>query len=97
MDPSKNRNQNRLALRRIFLDAFTEDVPDDIGTHVDLNALLKNMAWIYMIWALTFKFTSIAIGVIGSVCYWLNISYWTFAKLSLLVGFAGEVLMFVSC
>ncbi|CEG38761.1 1-acyl-sn-glycerol-3-phosphate acyltransferase [Plasmopara halstedii] len=34
-DTKLNRNQNRLALRRIYLKAFTEDVPDYIGTRSD--------------------------------------------------------------
>lgn len=96
-DPSKNRNQNRLALRRIFLKAFTEDVPDDIGTHVDLNSMLKNIAALYLMWALTFKVTSIALSVIGWVCFWIGISYWTFVKLAMLLGVAGEALMFFTC
>jgi hypothetical protein len=64
---------------------------------VDLNSLLKNMAAIYMIWAVTFKFTSLAMNLITTACFWLNISYWTFSKLTLLAAVAGEALMFFTC
>lgn len=55
------------------------------------------MAAIYMIWAVTFKFMSLAASLIATVCFWLNISYWTFSKLTLLTAVAGEVLMFFTC
>ncbi|KAF1331118.1 1-acyl-sn-glycerol-3-phosphate acyltransferase, partial [Globisporangium splendens] len=82
VDPSKNRNLNRLALRRIYLKAFAEDVPEDIGTAADANGVLRNMVGIYLIWAVTFKVTSISFSVISAVCYYLGISYWTFSYLS---------------
>jgi hypothetical protein len=96
-DPSKNRNINRLALRRIFLDAFVQDVPDDIGTPSSTNALLRNMLQVYLIWAITFKVLSITMSVIGWICYVVGISGWTFTQLSLVVTVALEVYMFFTC
>ncbi|OWZ23087.1 hypothetical protein PHMEG_0002079 [Phytophthora megakarya] len=96
-DPNLNRNQNRLALRRIYLKAFTEDVPDYIGTRVSTNFILKNMFYHYLAWAITFKVTAWAFAAISSVCFWLNITYSTFMLLSLMVTVAGEALMFFTC
>ncbi|KAG2771377.1 hypothetical protein JG687_00004754 [Phytophthora cactorum] len=96
-DPNLNRNQNRLALRRIYLKAFTEDVPDYIGTRVSTNFILKNMFYHYLAWAITFKVASWAITVISLVCYWLNIMYSTFMLFSLVMIMAGEALMFFTC
>uniref|UniRef100_K3WMJ8 Phospholipid/glycerol acyltransferase domain-containing protein n=1 Tax=Globisporangium ultimum (strain ATCC 200006 / CBS 805.95 / DAOM BR144) TaxID=431595 RepID=K3WMJ8_GLOUD len=96
-DPSKNRNLNRLALRRIYLKAFAEDVPEDIGTAADANGILRNVVGIYLIWAVTFKVTSISFSVISAVCYYLGISYWTFSYLSFVVLLGLEALMFYTC
>ncbi|KAL3667031.1 hypothetical protein V7S43_007974 [Phytophthora oleae] len=96
-DPNLNRNQNRLELRRIYLKAFTEDVPDYIGTRVSTNFILKNMFYHYLSWSITFKVTSWAFTVISSVCYWLDITYGTFMLFSLVMVIAGEALMFFTC
>lgn len=96
-DPSLSRNLNRLALRRIYLKAFAEDVPEDIGSAADANGILRNVIGMYLIWALTFKVTSISFSVINLVCYWVGISYWTFSKLSFIVLLGLEALMFFTC
>ncbi|KAG2507349.1 hypothetical protein JM16_009000 [Phytophthora kernoviae] len=96
-DLNLNRNQNRLALRRIYLKAFTEDVPDHIGTPVNSNFVLKNMFYHYVVWAITFKFTSWSFTLINAFCSALDITYSTFMLLSLLVTLAGEALMFFTC
>ncbi|CAH0481803.1 unnamed protein product [Peronospora belbahrii] len=96
-DPNLNRNQNRLALRRIYLKAFTEDVPDYIGTRVGTNFILKNMFYHYLAWSITFKVTSWAFTAIGLVCFYLNITYGTFMLFSLVMMVGGEALMFFTC
>lgn len=96
-DPSKNRNLNRLALRRIYLDAFAQDVPDDTGAAADANGILRNVAGMYLVWALTYKVTCISLGVISTVCYYVGMSYWTFTKLSTVVLVGLEVFMFFTC
>ncbi|KAG6574532.1 1-acyl-sn-glycerol-3-phosphate acyltransferase [Phytophthora cinnamomi] len=96
-DPNLNRNQNRLALRRIYLKAFTEDVPDYIGTRVSTNFIVKNIFYHYLAWAITYKVTSWAFAAISFVCYALNITYSTFMLFSLVMMVAGEALMFFTC
>ncbi|RLN72137.1 hypothetical protein BBJ28_00015115 [Nothophytophthora sp. Chile5] len=96
-NPKLNRNQNRLALRRIYLKAFTEDVPDHIGTPVSSNFVLKNVFYLYVIWAITYKVTWSSLVLVNSFCYFVDISYGTFMLLSLLTTLAGEVLMYVTC
>lgn len=96
-DTSKNRNMNRLALRRVFLDAFTEDVPHDIGSAADANAVAFNVLELYLIWAISFKAVSFALAVISWFCSVVGISYWTYTKLSLLVTVALETYMFFTC
>ncbi|TDH67038.1 hypothetical protein CCR75_008227 [Bremia lactucae] len=96
-DPSLNRNQNRLALRRIYLKAFTQDIPDFIGTRVSTSYILKNMFYHYLSWAITFKVTSWAITITRFVCFSLNITYGTFMLYSLVMMMAGEALMFFTC
>jgi hypothetical protein len=97
VDPNLNRNQNRLALRRIYLKAFTEDVPDYIGTRVSTNFILKNMFYHYLSWAITFKVLAWAFAVINAVILWLGITYGTFVWFSLFMIVAGELLMFFTC
>ncbi|RMX62875.1 hypothetical protein DD238_007197 [Peronospora effusa] len=96
-DPNLNRNQNRLALRRIYLKAFTEDVPDYIGTRVGTTFILKNMFYHYLAWSITVKVTSWAFTAIDLVCYYLDITYGTFMLFSLVTMVAGEALMFFTC
>lgn len=96
-DPAKNRNQNRLALRRIYLKAFTEDVPEHIGTAADTNGAIKSLVSVYLIWAISFKTMSIAYSVVSSVCYALGIGLSTFSMLSLIFVAGVEVLMFFTC
>ncbi|RLN91428.1 hypothetical protein BBJ28_00021228 [Nothophytophthora sp. Chile5] len=96
-NPKLNRNQNRLALRRIYLKAFTEDVPDHIGTPVSSNFVLKNVFYLYVIWAITYKVTWSSLVLVNSFCYLVDISYGTFMLLSLLTTLAGEVLMYLTC
>ncbi|KAJ0409820.1 hypothetical protein P43SY_005714 [Pythium insidiosum] len=96
-DASKNRNQNRLALRRIFLDAFAADVPEDIGAPADANGVLRNVFAIYLIWAITFKVVATTLSLISFFCFVVGISWWTFIKLSLLVSVGLEAVMFFTC
>uniref|UniRef100_A0AAV1UCE4 Phospholipid/glycerol acyltransferase domain-containing protein n=1 Tax=Peronospora matthiolae TaxID=2874970 RepID=A0AAV1UCE4_9STRA len=96
-DPKLNRNQNRLALRRIYLKAFTEDVPDYIGTRVGTMFILKNMAHHYLAWMITFKVTSWAATWIRFVCFSLDITYGTFMLISLVLMAVGEAVMFFTC
>ncbi|CAI5743037.1 unnamed protein product [Hyaloperonospora brassicae] len=96
-DPKLNRNQNRLALRRIYLKAFTEDVPDSIGTRVSTPFILKNMFYHYLAWSITFQVTSWAFTAIRLVCFSLDITYATFMLLLLALMAAGEALMFFTC
>ncbi|KAI9913467.1 hypothetical protein PsorP6_004990 [Peronosclerospora sorghi] len=96
-DPNLNRNQNRLALRRIYLKAFTEDVPDYIGTRVSTNFILKNMLYHYLAWSISFKVISWAITAISLACFYLNISYSTLMLFSFFMTIAGEALMYFTC
>lgn len=96
-DPAKNRNLNRLALRRIYLQAFAEDVPEDVGSAADANGVLRNVVGMYLIWAVTIKVTLLSLSAISSVCYWVGISYWTFSKLAFVVLLGLEALMFFTC
>ncbi|GLE00458.1 hypothetical protein PINS_up009215 [Pythium insidiosum] len=96
-DASKNRNQNRLALRRIFLDAFVADVPEDIGAPADANGVLRNVFAMYLIWAITFKVVGSTLSLISFVCYVVGISWWTFMQLSLVATVGLEIFMFFTC
>ncbi|DBA03137.1 TPA: hypothetical protein N0F65_003857 [Lagenidium giganteum] len=96
-DPSKNRNQNRLELRRIYLRAFAEDVPSDVGSAADITGVLKNLLTLYLIWCITLKVTWTSLSITNAVCAFLGISFWTYAKLSCVWIVALEVLMFFTC
>lgn len=96
-DPTKSRNLNRLALRRIYLQAFAEDVPADIGSAADANGVLRNVVGIYLIWAVTIKTTLVSLSVISSLCVAVGMSYWTFAELAVVVLLGLEALMFFTC
>ncbi|TMW62638.1 hypothetical protein Poli38472_005256 [Pythium oligandrum] len=96
-DPSKNRNQNRLALRRIYLDGFADDVPEDIGQGADNNGVLKNVFFMYIVWAITIKVTFTSLSLISGFCGLVGISMWTFFKLSMVVSVGLEALMFYTC
>lgn len=96
-DTDLNRNQNRLALRRIYLKALTEDVPDYIGTRVSTNFILKNMFYHYLSWAITYKVTMWTLAIISSICFSLDITYGTFMLFSVVMIVAGEALMFFTC
>ncbi|TYZ67112.1 hypothetical protein PybrP1_006723 [[Pythium] brassicae (nom. inval.)] len=96
-DPAKSRNLNRLALRRVYLKAFAEDVPEDVGTAADANGVLRNLVGIYLIWAVTVKTTLLSLSGISALCVAVGISYWTFAKLSFVVLLGLEALMFFTC
>ncbi|OQS01809.1 hypothetical protein THRCLA_05742 [Thraustotheca clavata] len=51
VDPSKSRNANRLALRRIYLEAGAAEVPTDLSSHADLPNLLVHLWLVAFIWA----------------------------------------------
>ncbi|CCI45973.1 unnamed protein product [Albugo candida] len=96
-DKAKSRELNRLALRKVFLEASVQDVPDDIGTKATCDAILANLLVIYMIWCVTIKFGVTSYVFVHALCGAVGVSFSTFLWFAFLVGIALEVIMFLTC
>nr|CCA21508.1 conserved hypothetical protein [Albugo laibachii Nc14] len=96
-DKGKSRELNRLALRKIFLEASIQDVPDDIGTKATLDAIVANVLVTYLIWYVTIKFSVLSYAFVCGLCGAIDISFSTFIWFAILVGIALEVVMFLTC
>lgn len=96
-DKTKNRNLNRLALRRLYLDAFAADVPNDIGCAASTNYMVFHVVGTYIIWCITLKTTYLSYAFLHGVCTLFGISWWTLIKLSMFVTVILESFMFTTC
>ncbi|EQC35531.1 hypothetical protein SDRG_06822 [Saprolegnia diclina VS20] len=97
VDPAKSRNANRLALRRIYLEAGAAPVPADLSSHSDLPDLLLHIWLVASIWA----FIPSTVWSIFSWIAYFNSFFGlsTFGTLKLLTTIIAilEGVMFYSC
>ncbi|RHY32692.1 hypothetical protein DYB32_002330 [Aphanomyces invadans] len=98
VDPTKSRNANRLALRRVYLTALAKPVPDDLSTTPDAPHVLLHLWCILFLWVIIPGGVSIICAAISGVTSVLGIStgWGTFQFVaSVMVGL--ETLMHFTC
>ncbi|OQR91061.1 hypothetical protein ACHHYP_05021 [Achlya hypogyna] len=97
VDPTKSRNANRLALRRIYLAAGAAPVPTDLSSHSDLPHLLLHIWLVASIWAFIPSTLWSIFSWIAYVNSFFGLSTFGTIKLLTTVIAVLEGVMFYSC
>ncbi|KAH9192031.1 hypothetical protein AeNC1_006003 [Aphanomyces euteiches] len=97
VDPAKSRNANRLALRRVYLEAAAKPVPDDLSTSPDPLHVLYHIGFILLLWVTVPTTCWLICKGIGAIATALQLSSWGTTQLIISTLLGLETIMFFTC